>query len=106
MHLIRNSLDFAGWKARKLLAAALRPIYSTPSAEAAAAELDLVGEDAHHVSAPLDLAVEDPQNIGGMSLQPMLLREVHEGQHFVLGLLRHLRSRGNFSRSWTVTMRH
>jgi putative transposase len=40
VHLIRNSLDFASWKERKLLAAALRPIYTAPSAEAAAAELD------------------------------------------------------------------
>ena len=40
VHLIRNSLDFASWKERKLLAAALRPIYSAPSAEAAAAELE------------------------------------------------------------------
>ena len=40
VHLIRNSLDFASWKERKLLAQALRPIYTAPSAEAAAAELD------------------------------------------------------------------
>ena len=40
LHLIRNSLDFASWKERKLLAAALKPIYTAPSAEAAAAELD------------------------------------------------------------------
>jgi putative transposase len=40
VHLIRNSLDFASWKDRKLLAQALRPIYTAPSAEAAAAELD------------------------------------------------------------------
>ncbi len=40
VHLIRNSLDFASWKERKLLAAALKPIYTAPSAEAAAAELD------------------------------------------------------------------
>ena len=40
VHLIRNSLDFASWKDRKQLAAALRPIYSAASAEAAAAELD------------------------------------------------------------------
>lgn len=39
VHLIRNSLDFASWKDRKELAAALRPIYTAPSAEAAAAEL-------------------------------------------------------------------
>jgi transposase-like protein len=40
VHLIRNSLDFASWKERKLLAAALRPIYTAASAEAAQAELD------------------------------------------------------------------
>ena len=40
VHLMRNSLDFAGWKERRLLAAALRPIYTAPSAEAAAGELD------------------------------------------------------------------
>lgn len=40
VHLIRNSLDFASWKERRPLAAALRPIYEAPSAEAALAELD------------------------------------------------------------------
>ena len=40
VHLIRNSLDFASWKDRKLLAAAIRPIYTAASAEAAAAALD------------------------------------------------------------------
>ena len=40
VHLIRNSLDYASWKDRKLLAAAIRPIYTAPSAEAAQAELD------------------------------------------------------------------
>ena len=40
VHLIRNSLDFASWKDRKTLAAALKPIYTAASAEAAAAELD------------------------------------------------------------------
>ena len=35
VHLIRNSLDYASWKDRKLLAAALRPIYTAASAEAA-----------------------------------------------------------------------
>lgn len=35
VHLIRNSLDFASWKDRKLLAGALKPIYCAPSAEAA-----------------------------------------------------------------------
>ena len=40
MHLIRNSLDNASWKDRKLLAAALRPIYTATSAETAAQALD------------------------------------------------------------------
>src|SRR5690349_15655521 len=40
VHLIRNSLDYASWKDRKSLAAAIRPIYTAPSAEAAQAELD------------------------------------------------------------------
>ena len=40
VHLIRNSLDYASWKDRKLLAAALKPVYAAPSAEAAAEALD------------------------------------------------------------------
>ena len=40
VHLIRNSLDFANWKDRKPLAAAIKPIYTAASAEAALAELD------------------------------------------------------------------
>lgn len=40
VHLIRNSLHYASWKDRKALAAAIRPIYTAPSAEAAQAELD------------------------------------------------------------------
>ncbi|MCZ2099654.1 MAG: IS256 family transposase [Anaerolineae bacterium] len=40
VHLIRNSLDFASWKDRKQLAAALRPIYTAATAEAAAETLE------------------------------------------------------------------
>jgi transposase-like protein len=40
VHLIRNSLDYASWKDRKALAAAIKPIYTATSAEAALAELD------------------------------------------------------------------
>jgi len=39
VHLIRNSLDYASWKERKSVAAALRPIYTAPSAQAAEAQL-------------------------------------------------------------------
>lgn len=35
VHLIRNSLDLANWKERKPLAAAIKPIYTAASAEAA-----------------------------------------------------------------------
>ncbi len=40
VHLIRNSLDYASWKERKALAAAIKPIYTATSAEAAEAALD------------------------------------------------------------------
>jgi putative transposase len=40
VHLIRNSLDFASWKDRKALAAAIKPIYTAVNADAAQAELD------------------------------------------------------------------
>jgi transposase-like protein len=39
VHLSRGSLDYAGWKDRRAVAAALKPIYTAPSAEAAMAEL-------------------------------------------------------------------
>jgi putative transposase len=39
VHLIRNSLSYVGWKDRKLVAAALRPIYTAPTAAAAEAAL-------------------------------------------------------------------
>ncbi|MGH8567020.1 MAG: IS256 family transposase [Gammaproteobacteria bacterium] len=39
VHLIRNSLDYASWKDRRQLAAAIKPIYTAASAEAAEAEL-------------------------------------------------------------------
>jgi transposase-like protein len=44
VHLIRNSLDYASWKDRKALAAAIKPIYTAPSAEGALAELDAFEE--------------------------------------------------------------
>lgn len=39
VHLIRNSLEYASWKDRKALAAALKPVYTAISAEAAEAAL-------------------------------------------------------------------
>lgn len=40
VHLIRNSLDYASWKDRKDLAAAIKPIYKAVSAEAAECALN------------------------------------------------------------------
>jgi putative transposase len=40
VHLIRNSMEYAGWKDRKALASALRPIYTATNADAALNELD------------------------------------------------------------------
>lgn len=40
VHLLRHSLEFGNWKERKPLAAALRPIYTAPSADAAMLALD------------------------------------------------------------------
>jgi putative transposase len=40
VHLLRTSLEFANWKQRKPLAAALRPIYTAASADAALLVLD------------------------------------------------------------------
>jgi transposase-like protein len=46
VHLMRNSLDYAGWQERKALAAAIRPIYTAASADAAKAELDAFEQSA------------------------------------------------------------
>jgi transposase-like protein len=39
VHLIRNSLEYASWKERRAVAAALKPVYTAPTVEAALAEL-------------------------------------------------------------------
>ena len=46
VHLIRNSMDFVNYKNRRSVIAAIKPIYTAVSAEAAQAELDAfeVGE--------------------------------------------------------------
>ncbi|VVE59367.1 transposase [Pandoraea sputorum] len=44
VHLIRRSLDYANSKDRKALAAALKPVYTAPGAEAAASELNAFDE--------------------------------------------------------------
>ena len=52
VHLIRNSLDCASWKDRKALAAAIKPIYTAPSAEAAQAELEAFEGDPWGIKFP------------------------------------------------------
>ena len=44
VHLIRNSLDYASWKDRKAVAAALRPVYTAANAQAAEAALNAFSE--------------------------------------------------------------
>jgi len=39
VHLIRGSLDYASWKDRRAVAAALKPVYTAPTVEASLAEL-------------------------------------------------------------------
>jgi len=47
----------------------------------------LVGKDADHVGAALDLLVDAFQGIGGVDLAPVFLWEGHEGKHIRLGLV-------------------
>jgi transposase-like protein len=56
VHLIRNSLDYASWKDRKLLAAAIKPIYTAVSAEAAEAELDAFAQGPWGIKFPTVVA--------------------------------------------------
>ncbi len=46
VHLIRNSLDYAGWKDRKAVAAALRPIYGAASEQEARQALQAFADSA------------------------------------------------------------
>lgn len=46
VHLIRNSLSYAGWRDRKALAAALKPIYTAVNAEVAEKELEAFAQGA------------------------------------------------------------
>ena len=56
VHLLRNSMDFANWKERKPLAAALRPIYTAASADAALAVLDAFAQGPWGVRFPTIVA--------------------------------------------------
>ena len=47
----------------------------------------LVGKDADDIGAPLDLAVQSFERVGGMQLGPVSGREVHVGQHIGLGFV-------------------
>jgi putative transposase len=44
VHLVRNSLNYVGWKERKVVAADLRKIYTSPTREAAEQELERFAE--------------------------------------------------------------
>ena len=57
VHLIRNSLYYAGWKDHRAVAAALRPIYAAPSAEVAEAALNAFERGPWGKKFPLIVAV-------------------------------------------------
>ena len=46
----------------------------------------VVGKDANHKGAPLDLFVDALEQVGAPDLLPVLRREVAEGQHVLAGL--------------------
>ena len=52
VHLMRNSLDFASWKDRKPLPAAIKPIHTAPSAQTALGELDAFEQGSWGVNFP------------------------------------------------------
>ena len=52
-----------------------------------AGDRGLVGEDADHVGAAFDLAVDAPQRIGRVDLGPVLFGEAHIGEHVLLGFI-------------------
>ena len=54
-----------------------------------------VGEDADHVAAPLDLAIETFQRIGTVDLGTVLGREVHIGEDIGLGVVHQRRQLGH-----------
>lgn len=56
VHLIRNSLDYAGWKDRKAVAQALRPIYGAPSEQAAEQALQTFSEGPWGAKYPMIVA--------------------------------------------------
>jgi len=56
VHLIRNSLDYAGWKDRKLLAKALKPIYQAVDADEAERALDAFEADTWGQKFPMVVA--------------------------------------------------
>src|SRR5262249_60366737 len=49
----------------------------------------LVGEDADDIGAPLDLAIEALERVGGMQLGAVLAWEAHVGKDVRLGLVHH-----------------
>lgn len=56
VHLIRNSLDYAGWKDRKAVADALRPIYAAACTQAAEQALQALAEGPWGAKCPMIVA--------------------------------------------------
>jgi hypothetical protein len=58
-----------------------------------------VGEYANHLGAPLDLAIDTFERIGGVELGAMLRRERHVGEHVLSASSKKAASLGNLGRS-------
>jgi transposase-like protein len=102
VHLLRHSLEFATWKERKPLAAALRAIYTAPSAEAAAAALDAFESGPWGTKFPMIVAAWRrawPQVIPFFAFPPAIRRVIYttnalESVHAQLRKI--IKTRGHF----------
>src|SRR6201988_3419213 len=102
VHLIRHSLDFASARDRKLLATALRPIYTAVSAEAAAEALDVFARGPWGIRFPTVVASWRrawPQVIPFFAFPPEVRRVIYttNGLESVHARLRKIiKTRGHF----------
>jgi putative transposase len=102
VHLLRHSLDFANWKERKPLAAALRAIYTAASADAAGAALEAFAAGPWGQRFPTVVAAWRrawPQVVPFFAFEPAIRRVLYttnalESVH--AGLRKIIKTRGHF----------
>jgi transposase-like protein len=102
VHLIRNSLDYAGWKDRKAVAAAVRPIYAAASAQAAEQALQTFADEPWGIKCPTIVAAWQRawENVAPFFVFPPDIRRVIYTTNAMESLNMHLRkiikTRGHF----------